>query len=102
MGHLLLKTIPIPVILLLAVACESTGNGGAVANSSPDGGQALYEKSCSRCHALYMPMSYSSSEWKYYVGKYGRKARLTQHQRQVVYDYLADHARVLALEPNGP
>ena len=105
MGHLLLKFTAIPVILLAAVACESTGaagHGGQEARTPADAARTLYESSCARCHALYMPTSFTASEWKFYVRKYGRKARLTKEQRDVVYGYLAEHSLVLASSATGP
>ena len=103
MVHVLLRRALAPLILLLAVACESTTGGGTAPASDPHaaGGRSLYEKSCARCHALYMPRSHTASEWRFYVRKYGRKARLDRGQRQVVYNYLAGNALVLASDPTG-
>jgi cytochrome c5 len=85
MGHLLL----IPPLLLLT-ACMVAPSKRESANPM-DGGE-LYEKSCGRCHALYMPRTFTAPEWKYYVRKYGRKARLRKKQRDLVYGYLAENA----------
>ena len=35
-----------------------------------------------------MPTSFFPDEWPYYVRKYGRKARLTKQQRDLVLSYL--------------
>ena len=56
-------------------------------------GRILYERSCSRCHNLYMPKSYAAEEWRFYVHKYGRRARLGQEQQTLVYTYLRETAR---------
>lgn len=86
MGHVLL------VLLLLLAACAGPAADTA---SLPAGAQAdgqhLYESSCQRCHALYMPESFTMPEWKFFVRKYGRKARLSKAQRAVVLEYLSDH-----------
>ena len=85
MGKLLL-------ILLVAAACATTGPG--VANPEPERtGKQLYETSCQRCHALYMPRSHSVSEWRFYVRKDGRKARLTREQKVLVLGYLTQKVR---------
>ena len=96
MGKLLLRTVP---ALVLVAACATTSARtremeARLANAQTDveRGQIYYEGSCQRCHALYMPSSYSPSEWKYYVRKYGRRARLNEAQRDVVYAYLATEA----------
>ena len=95
MGHLLLRLSP---LLLLAAACVTTGavaeteSAAATAPEAADG-KALYERSCARCHALYMPKSFSASEWRYYVKRYGRRARLRVAQRELVFDYLSKNAR---------
>jgi cytochrome c5 len=96
MGKLLLRTVP---ALVLVAACATTTARTrelearlATARTDVERGQIHYETSCQRCHALYMPTSYTPSEWKYYVRKYGRRARLSEAQREVVYTYLASEA----------
>ena len=89
MGNLFLRVLP---ILLLAAACATTGPR-VPSNPHHSAGRTLYEKSCARCHALYMPRSYSAPEWRFYVRKYGRKARLTTDQKSLVFRYLAENAR---------
>lgn len=90
MGKLLLALL---FFGLVGAACATTST--AVGREAPHGemdGRALYEQSCQRCHALYMPASYYADEWKFFVKKYGRKARLNQEEQAKVYDYLARHA----------
>lgn len=94
MRKLLLRLAP--VVLLGALACETTVSSLAPGQQRAypgEPGRAMYEKSCSRCHALYMPRSYSAPEWQFFVRKYGRKARLKQDQRELVYSYLARNSR---------
>jgi cytochrome c5 len=93
MGHLLLRTIP---FLLLGAACVATAaRRAAVDPSLPpvEQGKAIYETSCNRCHALYMPSSHYADEWAFFVRKYGRKARLSAAERDLVFRYLETHAR---------
>ncbi len=85
MGKLLL-------ILLLAAACATTG-GAPEGDAGPRDGRALYETSCQRCHALFMPSSYDAEEWPFYVRKYGRRARLSASEQALVEDYLTARAR---------
>ncbi len=110
MGHLLLKSnlqrlrVVLGLGLLLAAACATTGAGRrrsarvpveealAAAQTDLERGQILYERSCSRCHALYMPKSHTAGEWRYFVKKYGRKARLSKDRQLLVYGYLEKNA----------
>jgi cytochrome c5 len=96
MGKLLLRIVP---VLVLGAACATTAARTrelearlATAQTDVERGQIHYEMSCQRCHALYMPRSYTASEWKFYVRKYGRRARLSEAERNAVYTYLATEA----------
>lgn len=87
MRHLLL-ILP----LLLAAACASVPEEASQA-APPSPGRALYERSCQKCHALFRPVSFDAEEWRFYVRKYGARARLGEEQKRLVYEYLAAHAR---------
>ena len=81
------------LVVLCAVACTTTTAPGvedaATSGGTPEvQGRRLYESSCGRCHALFMPTSFFPDEWPYYVRKYGRKARLNKGQRELVLAYL--------------
>jgi cytochrome c5 len=83
-------------VLLLVAACETTAASRASADPAlppQERGRFIYESSCNRCHALYMPMSFRAEEWPFYVRKYGRKARLSAEERDLVMAYLEAHAR---------
>ncbi len=89
MGKLLL-------LLALTAACVTTGDLEAelqAARTPMAQGRILYERSCARCHSLYMPKSFAAEDWRFYVRKYGRRARLGKDQRTLVYAYLSDNAR---------
>jgi len=94
MVHLFLRIAP---VLLLAAACETTRTSrrAALDPTLPpqERGRILYESSCNRCHALHMPSSYRAEEWELYVRKYGRKARLSVEERDLVLAYLQANAR---------
>lgn len=90
MGKLLLGGV-----LFGLAACASTehGVGGGDRVADPADGKRLYETSCNRCHALYMPRSFAPDEWRFYVNKYGRRARLAPNERELVLQYLSANAR---------
>ncbi len=93
MVHLLLRIVP---VLLLGAACATTAAKRASMDPTlppQQRGKAIYETSCNRCHALYMPSSYAAEEWPFYVRKYGRKARLSAEERDLVMSYLQAGAR---------
>jgi len=80
----------------LVAACATTAPGREAPRSDPRPeaeGRALYEESCQRCHALYMPSSFPADEWRFFVRKYGRKARLGAGDREKVFAYLSRNAR---------
>lgn len=82
-------------LLLLAAACETTAAGRVSTDPAlppQERGRVLYEASCNRCHALWMPASHRAEEWPFYVRKYGRKARLSAEERDLVVAYLQAHA----------
>ncbi len=93
MDKLLLFTLP---LLALTAACVTTDGLEAelqAARTPVARGRILYERSCARCHSLYMPKSFAAEEWSFYVRKYGRRARLKKQQQTLVYAYLSQHAR---------
>jgi len=94
MGHVLLAV----AILAGCVACGATVHeqrevGLRNAETDLERGQVYYETSCQRCHALYMPRSFSASAWNHYVNRYGPRARLDDAQKELVLRYLHANAR---------
>ena len=92
MVHVLLSVF----LLLLGAACATTAaRREAMDPTLPpqQRGRVVYETSCNKCHALYMPSSYGAEEWPFYVRKYGRKARLPAEERDLVLAYLQANAR---------
>ena len=87
------------LFVILVAACATTSGGRsldarvAAAPTRVAKGQVLYEASCQRCHALYMPASFHADEWKFYLRKYGRRARIDKEQRGLVFEYLSANAR---------
>ena len=93
MGNLLL--IPAAALLLLC-ACAGVEQWRIDAEKIEDPiekGRVLYEHSCNRCHALYMPQSYSRGDWRYFVRKYAPRARLREGEDELVLRYLRLNAR---------
>ncbi len=65
---------------------------GAAAPSSHVGA-ALYERKCSRCHALYNPGSYGAAEWPSIVRSMKSQAALSPDDINAISEYLVQAAR---------
>ena len=49
---------------------------------------SLYTVKCARCHKFYNPADYSDAEWRAWMMKMSRKARLKPEQAQLLSRYL--------------
>lgn len=48
----------------------------------------LYQMKCAKCHKFYDPAAYSEREWRSWMGKMSKKARLKPAQEQLLSTYL--------------
>jgi Dihaem cytochrome c len=48
----------------------------------------LYTSKCARCHKLYDPANYSDTEWRTWMDKMNRKAKLKPDQVELLSRYL--------------
>ena len=83
------------VLLLSALALFGSacaGPGAAKAKDIPGDETALarklYVAKCAKCHKLYPPANYSDEEWRMWVGKMSKKARLKPEQQRILSDYI--------------
>ena len=51
-------------------------------------GRTLYIDNCNRCHSLYTPESFSSSQWKSVMNQMAPKTRLTTSEVTLVTKYV--------------
>ena len=51
-------------------------------------GRALYTNNCSSCHQLYMPNQYNAATWKHNLDEMQERAKISDDQKKLVYDYL--------------
>ncbi|VXA97359.1 Cytochrome C [Flavobacterium sp. 9AF] len=51
-------------------------------------GKLLYENNCGKCHALFSADKYTKEQWEPIVLRMQKKARITDEQRELVYNYL--------------
>ena len=53
-----------------------------------ESGTRLYVAKCARCHKFYNPADYREVEWRSWVTKMSRKARLESEQKKLLSRYL--------------
>jgi len=80
-------------VLLLAVANSAPGNGKLKDRQWAEA-RNLYLSRCTSCHRLYDPRNYSDDEWKLWMAKMSRKAKLDPNQKELLYRYLEDYRAV--------
>lgn len=51
-------------------------------------GRTLYVNNCASCHQLYAPNKYDDSTWKHNLDEMQVRAKITDDQKKLVYDYL--------------
>ena len=51
-------------------------------------GSRLYAIKCAKCHEFYTPAAYPEAEWRGWMTKMSRKARLEPDQRELLARYL--------------
>jgi hypothetical protein len=48
----------------------------------------LYLTKCAKCHKFYDPAGYSDAEWRKWMDKMSRKAKLKPDQKEILSKYL--------------
>lgn len=51
-------------------------------------GKTIYENSCGKCHDLPEPTKYDAQKWVEIMNWMAPKAKLTEEQHKLVYDYV--------------
>ncbi len=77
---------------MLIVSCAekpvSTSSTQTIKSDQLAQGKTVYENSCAKCHELPNPKSYSSEKWIAIMKWMAPKAKLTQEQSTMVYNYV--------------
>jgi hypothetical protein len=84
------------IFLVSAVLVGCAGRG--VSYNPPDvpeyaATRQLYIAKCARCHRLYDPTPYSDAEWRMWLTKMSKKAKLTPAQEQELTQYVENVIR---------
>jgi len=53
-------------------------------------GRTLYAERCSSCHNLHFPQEFSADEWRVKVSAMQQRAKLTDDQKALIINYLAN------------
>ncbi len=51
-------------------------------------GRRLYIENCSGCHNLHLPIEYSMEEWKDNLDDMQRKAKISDAEKELIYEFL--------------
>ena len=83
------------ILLTLGIALSACAASGK-RNSLPDNqqpGRKLYYAKCAKCHKLYPPANYSDEDWKMWMGKMKKKAKLNDEQEAQLSLYINENLR---------
>jgi hypothetical protein len=75
-------------ILALGAAGLLTAGAGELSVKETRVAKKVYHAKCAKCHKLYNPGDYNAEEWRSWMGKMTRKAKLKPEQAELVSRYL--------------
>jgi hypothetical protein len=67
---------------------DDRGRAGGLSTGEIVGARKLYGAKCARCHKFYDPGGYADAEWRAWMTKMSKKARLRPDQEQLLSRYL--------------
>lgn len=79
------KKVTTPVIISEVKVTEETQPELPTAIAE---GKMLYENSCARCHKLFPATKHDNSGWSVTLERMAPKAKITEEQKVLVYNYL--------------
>lgn len=79
-------------ILFTLITLMAACNVGYVVNMKENTdypeGRYLYVSKCNSCHRLYDPKSFSITKWDSIIIKMKQKAKLSDEQRELIYNWI--------------
>jgi hypothetical protein len=79
----------IVLISLLAVLLAQTSAGaGDLTEKENAAAKGIYDLKCAKCHRPYEPRDYPLEEWRLWMSKMSKKAKLTPNQAKLLNRYL--------------
>lgn len=84
-------------LILFVASCKTQSrstiqNKEVVLSETSSKGRDLYANSCSNCHELFLPKKYTASEWNKNLNWMQERAKITDAQKGLIYDYLLGDA----------
>ena len=77
-------------------------NTSGLTSEELEGATRLYTAKCARCHKFYRPADYSDVEWRSWMTKMSRKARLKAEQKELLSRYLEAFRTTQPSDGNRP
>ncbi len=87
------KFIVTTLIIAFLISCSSKlytpiQSTATISLAELQKGRNLYITNCASCHQLYEPNKYNATEWVTIVDEMQPKAKITDEQKKLIYDYL--------------
>ena len=75
------------VVSVAALLWILPGNAAELSSTQLKDAKKIYVNKCAKCHEFYDPKAYSDSEWKEWMLKMKKKARLKDEQFELLSAY---------------
>jgi len=81
---------PLAILTLATVlfGCAGPANRTVSPVGETETGRKIYYVKCAKCHKFYDPNQYSDVEWKMWMGKMKKKAKLSDEQEMMLSTYI--------------
>ena len=76
------------VFWLAIVLAQAGARGGDLTRKEQEAAKKLYDGKCARCHRMYDPRDYSDEEWRLWMAKMSKKAKLKPSQEKLLNQFL--------------
>ena len=78
------------LIVVLLSACSGSSNHSPAGTTKFPEGKDLYVSKCTACHKAYEPQLHTKDEWQKILDEMGRKAKLSDTEKQLILNYLIE------------
>lgn len=82
-------------ICIIAISCTAQlyipSSDDVIIRTHLTEGRSLYINHCGNCHNLHLPKEYNRDEWKNYLDNMQHKAKISDDEKKLIYDYLVSH-----------
>lgn len=93
---------PLRVILVATAGAFLSAQAGGLTDQELQAGQKLYVAKCAKCHQFHDPKAYAEADWRGWMLKMAKKAKLKNDQAELLTKYLnAYRAGELAAPPES-